>query len=86
MYEDSFDLWAKVFKAHPALELDSPSASDIMDEVEDYVRVLEQLDLSLMDADIESRFPLWDLVEMNDSDGKFSEYLLEHKRRRGINP
>ncbi len=79
MYEESFDLWAAVFKAHPELELDSPSASDIMDEVDQYVQVLEQLDMSLLDKDIQQSFPLWDLVELNDMSNDYREYIQAYR-------
>ena len=68
------------------MELDSPSASDIMDSVESYVRVLEQLDLSLIDEEIEARFPLWRLVEMNNVDGDYTEFINEHNRRQSQQP
>ena len=81
MYEESFDLWAQVFENNPKLEMDSPSASDLVDEVEQYMKVLEQLDLSLADEEIDKSFPLWDLVQLNNTNGEFSEVLNEHQRR-----
>lgn len=83
MYEQSFDLWAKVFQAHPELELDSPSASDIMDDVELYAKVLEQLDLSLEDEEINRQFPLWDMVESNNIAAEYSEAILLNRRLNG---
>lgn len=80
MYEECFDLWAKVFQDFPELELDSPSASDIMDEVEQYAKVLEQLDLSLLDEEINRRFPLWDLVELNDVGADYGQAVEVHKQ------
>lgn len=84
MFEESFDLWAKVFAANPELEMDSPSASELVDEVEQYAKVLEQLDLSLTDEEIDLKFPLWDLVELNNSNGQFSSAIQEHQRRAGV--
>lgn len=81
MYEECFDLWAKVFAANPELKMDSPSASDLMDEVEQYAKVLEQLDMSLSDEEIDQKFPLWDLVELNDANGLFAQDVQEHHRR-----
>ncbi len=81
MYEESFDLWAQVFAANPKLDMDSPSASELADEVGLYMKVLEQLDLSLGDEEIDRKFPLWDLVEMNNSNGDFSTAIQEHQRR-----
>lgn len=83
MYEQCFDLWAKVFADHSELTLDSPSASDLMDEVEQYVKVLEQLDLSMLDEEINQRFPLWDLVEANDASGEYGQAVEMHKRLTG---
>lgn len=83
MYEEAFQLWAKVFADHPDLELDSPSAADIMDEVEQYAKVLEQLDVSLSDEDVNRRFPLWDLVEANDAEFQYQEAIGVHKRLMG---
>jgi len=83
MYEECFDLWAHVFAANPELEMDSPSAADLMDEVEQYTKVLEQMDLSLTDEETDHKFPLWELVEMNDSNNLFTEALQEHHRRAG---
>lgn len=80
MYEECFDLWAKVFEQYPELELDSPSASDIMEEVERYVKVLDQLETSLMDEELEKKFPLWDLVEANDMSGDLREFVENHRR------
>ena len=81
MFEESFNLWAKVFADNPELEMDSPSASELVDEIELYTEVLEQLDLSLADEEIDSEFPLWDLVEMNNTNGEFSAAIAEHQRR-----
>lgn len=83
MYEESFDLWAHVFDANPELDIKSPSAADLMDEVEQYMKVLEQLDLSLADKEIDHKFPLWDLVKMNNPNDVFTEALEEHRRRAG---
>jgi hypothetical protein len=83
MYEQCFDLWAKVFADHPDLRLDSPSASDIMDQIVQYAKVLEQLDLNLQEEEINRRFPLWDLVEVNDNDGAFNQAVETHQRLMG---
>jgi len=81
MYEESFKLWAQVFADNPELEMDSPSASDLVDEIEQYTNVLEQLDLNLMDEEIGSEFPLWDLMEVNNANGEFSEALEAYHRK-----
>ena len=86
MYEESFQLWAQVFEDFPELGIDSPSGSDIMDEVEKYAAVLDQLDQSMMDEEIERKFPLWDLVEANNNGREFREYVANHKRREAEKP
>ena len=86
MFEESFDLWAQVFKNFPDLGLDSPSASDIMDEVKNYALVLEQLDKSMLDKDVQQSFPLWDLVELNDTGNEFREYVDSYRGRQEDTP
>ncbi len=73
LYEESFDEWAKVFKAFPELELDSPTGSDIMDVIQSYTTLLEQLDLNLADEEVGKDFPLWDVVLANDSTGQYGK-------------
>lgn len=83
LFEESFDLWAKVLKEYPSLPDDSTTGADIMEYLEQYAKVLQQLDLSLADEEIDKRFPLWDILEANDSDRRFDRVLLEHQRRLG---
>ncbi len=73
LYEDSFVQWAKVLEAFPELPLDSVTGSDIMEYVEQYSTVLQQLDMSLIDEDVGRDFPLWKLVEANDSSRAYTE-------------
>jgi len=80
LYEASFDEWTKVLKAYPKLPLDSVTGSDIMEYVEQYTAVLEQLDLSLAMEEVGGRFPLWDLVEANDASGTYVEGLSKYRR------
>jgi tetratricopeptide (TPR) repeat protein len=86
LFEESFDLWAKVFKAFPSLPLDSTTGSDIMDYVEEYSAVLEQLDLSLASEEVDKRFALWDILIANDNERKYAEATAEHNRRLGLDP
>jgi hypothetical protein len=74
-YEQSFDLWSKALDKFPQLGLDSPTGSDIMDVVEQYVDVLEQMDLRLSDKGVLERFALWPLVEANDQMRKYDDDL-----------
>lgn len=86
LFEESFDLWAKVFQAFPSLPLDSTTGSDIMDYVEEYSKVLEQLDLSLASEEVDKRFALWDVLIANDNERKYAEAVVEHNRRLGLDP
>jgi hypothetical protein len=83
LYEESFGLWAKVFKAFPFLNTDSTTGSDIVDYTEQYNEVLQQLDLSLGDAEVDPTYPLWDILEANDQERKFDAAITEHKSRVG---
>ncbi len=85
LFEESFDLWAKVFEAFPTLDLDSTTGSDLMDYVEDYSKILQQLDLNLGDEEVDQRFPLWDVVIANDNERKYFDVITEHNRRLGLN-
>lgn len=86
LFEESFDLWAKVFQAFPSLPLDSTTGSDIMDYVGEYSKVLEQLDLSLASEEVDQRFALWDVLIANDNERKYAEAVVEHNRRLGLDP
>jgi hypothetical protein len=86
LFEESFDLWAKVFKAYPSLGLDSITGSNMMDYVEQYSAVLEQLDLSLGDEEVDKKFPLWDVVIASDSERKYFDAISRHNRRLGLDP
>lgn len=81
LFEESFDLWAKVIEAHPSLEIDSTTGSDLMEYVEQYNKILQQLDLSLSDAEVDANFPLWEVVEASDQERKYFDAIAEHKRR-----
>ncbi len=83
MYEECFELWADIFAVTPELGSDSPSAAALMDEIEQYAKVLQQMELSLSDEEIDRNFPLWELVERNDTNGLFNDALQEHHRRAG---
>jgi hypothetical protein len=86
LFEESFDLWAKVFQAFPSLPLDSTTGSDIMDYIEEYSAVLEQLDLSLASEEVDKQFALWDILIANDNERKYAEAIAEHNRRLGLDP
>ena len=85
LFEESFDLWAKVFEAFPSLDLDSTTGSDLMEYVEDYSKILQQLDLNLGDEEVDKRFPLWNVLIPNDGERKYFDVIAEHNRRLGLN-
>lgn len=86
LYEKSFDLWANVLRSSPALGPESVMGSEVMDIIEEYNSVLEQLDLSLADKDVSDRFALWDVVETNDQSRKFADELAIFHGRTGKAP
>jgi len=81
LYERSFALWAMVLAEYPELIDDTTTGADIMDYVNQYSTILEQLDKSLADEDIDRSFPLWKLVQLNDSERKHAEAIATHNRR-----
>jgi hypothetical protein len=85
LFEESFDLWAKVYEAFPSLKDDSTTGSDLMEYVDDYNRILQQLDLDLGDEEVDKNFPLWDVVIASDGERKYVEPIAEHNRRLGLN-
>jgi hypothetical protein len=77
-YDEGFAAWRQVLDEYPALlDEETTTGDDLLEYVEEYRRVLEQLDGTL-DED----FPLWDVVENFDLERKFAEELAEHKRRQ----
>lgn len=86
LYERSFDEWAKALAQVPKLTPDSTMGGDIMDFIDDYNQVLEQLDLSLTDKELADRFPLWPWLEANDQERKFAEAIELRRQRAGMAP
>ena len=86
LFEESFDLWVEVLKQHPQLPDDSATSSDIFEYIEQYNKVLQQLDMSLADEAVAAQFPLWNIIYANDSERKFTEELTIHNRRTGAYP
>jgi hypothetical protein len=84
LFEQSFELWAKVFETYPTLADDSTTGSDIVDYVEQYAEVLEQLDLKLSDDEVDQKFPLWEILIVNDGERKFFGDITEHNRKLGL--
>ncbi len=84
LFEESFDLWAKVFKAYPSLPNDSTTGSDIVEYVDEYSDVLQQLDLSLADEEVDQKFPLWDILIANDGERKYFDQIATHNQRLGL--
>lgn len=81
LYERSFDAWAKALAQFPELPADSTTGSDLVDVVEEYVLVLNQMDVSLSDEEIADRFPLWEVLKANDSQRKFAAAIEAYDAR-----
>jgi hypothetical protein len=79
LYEESFTQWAAALDQVPTLQENTTFGSDLMDFVNSYNRVLEQLDLSLSDKEVANRFALWKVVELNDNERKFSDAIAAHQ-------
>ncbi len=78
LYEESFVQWANVLDAFPEMPLDSVTGSDIMEYVKQYATVLQQLDIQLVDEEVGRNFPLWKLLEVNDSSGIYEEGIRKY--------
>jgi hypothetical protein len=81
LYEQSFVEWSKALDQFPEMPRDSTTGGDLIEFIEDYARVLEQLDLSLEDEEVANRFALWDILEVNDQQRKFAAAIEAHKAR-----
>lgn len=81
LYDRSFELWANALNEYPDIEPDSTIGSDIMETLEDYEKLLAQLDLGLADPEIGDAFPLWEIVEAN-SDSRSLTAAYEKYRGR----
>jgi len=81
LYEESFVLWEKVLDEFPEMIEDISTGADIVDYILEYRELLEQLDLTLNEEEIHGRFPLWEFLDINDSERKFSEELKLHKQQ-----
>ncbi len=81
-YEESMELWATVLKEYPAMAEHSITGSDVMEFIIRYARVLEQLELTLADEEIDKRFPLWDMIQMHDIEQQFLDEFKLHLQRK----
>lgn len=86
LYEQSFVEWSKALDQFPEMPRDSTTGGDLMEFIEDYARVLEQLDLSLEDEEVANRFALWDILEVNDQQRQFAAAIEAHKAREAGMP
>ncbi|MEM8946408.1 MAG: hypothetical protein AAGD11_14645 [Planctomycetota bacterium] len=84
LFEESFDEWAKVFRDFPELPFDSVTGSDIMEYVEQYATLLQQLDLNLVDEEVGRNFPLWAVVEANDMSGIYAKAAGKYLRNETV--
>jgi hypothetical protein len=85
-YERSFDAWAKALAQFPELPPDSSTGSDLMDVIEDYIKVLDTMELSLADPEVEKKFALWNILEANDQQRKHQDVIDKHKKNTGAAP
>jgi hypothetical protein len=81
LYERSFDLWAQAFEKYPKMSPDSTFGDDLMEFIDEYNAVLEQLDLTLADPEVADRFALWEVVEFNDGEREYEEELNKYHGR-----
>ncbi|MCH2115038.1 MAG: hypothetical protein MK171_09040 [Pirellulales bacterium] len=82
LYEESFVLWAKVLADYPQLIDDTTTGADIMDYINQYTTILTQLDKSLTDEAVDASFPLWEMLELNDTEQNHKEAIAVHHRRK----
>jgi hypothetical protein len=81
-YEASFVEWSKALDQFPEMPRDSTTGGDLMEFIEDYARVLEQLDLSLENEEVANRFALWDILKVNDQQRQFAAAIEAHEARQ----
>jgi hypothetical protein len=86
LYEQSFVEWGKALDQFPEMPRDSTTGGDLMEFIEDYAVVLEQLDLSLEDEEVANRFVLWELLEINDQQRNFAGAIEAYKARKAGMP
>lgn len=86
LYEKAFEQWQKALAKFPELPKGSPTGSDLFDVIEEYVKVLEQLDLRLSDEEVAPKFALWDVLEANDQQNKHAEEIARYKGRQTGQP
>ncbi len=82
LYEECFDLWAQVYKDNPDMPVDSLTSSDVVEYVDQYREVLDQLSLSLSDEAIDAQFPLWEVLEANDGERDYADEIDIHHQRQ----
>ncbi|NOY43046.1 MAG: hypothetical protein GXP26_14580 [Planctomycetes bacterium] len=81
LYEESLGLWAKVLELYPDMVESSITGSDIMEFIKSYVKVLEQLELTLSDKEVDEKFPLWNIIQGHDGERLFLKDYELHKQR-----
>ncbi|BBO32043.1 hypothetical protein [Lacipirellula parvula] len=83
LYEQCFVEWGKALDQFPEMPKDSTTGGDLMEFVDAYAKVLEQLDQSLEDDDVAERFALWELLEINDQTRKYDAAIEKQHAREG---
>jgi hypothetical protein len=79
LYEESFTLWKAALDKFPAMAPDSTFGDDLMEFVNDYRKVLDQLDLRLSDRGVAENFALWVVVEANDNEREYAEEIARYR-------
>jgi hypothetical protein len=79
LYEQSFVLWKTALDKFPQMKPDSTFGDDLMEFVDDYRQVLDQLDLRLSDKGVADKFALWVVVEANDNERKYTEEIARYR-------
>jgi len=81
LYKDGFAKWRLVIDAFPSiLDDEATTGDDLIEYLQKYREVLDQLDETLEDD-----FPLWEVIEKYDNDGKFTDELKAHQERKAAN-
>ena len=80
LYEEGFQHWASVFERFPDLidpDKGGITPDDVMYEIYDYKKAIEQLDEEIADD-----FPLWNVIEQYDSEGVFRLETAKRAQRK----
>ena len=81
LYAEGLAKWSEVLDAYPKLlDAEGTTGDDIMDVVKEYAAVLEKIDEEIPDD-----FPLWDVIQIFDTEADFAQELDDYNQRRTDN-